>query len=62
MGQLQQRHASTAVVADEAVTKGTKAVWFQLGVVNEGAYERTRGVELSMVMTAAPVIQIPPLG
>lgn len=50
------------MVADEAVAKGTKAVWFQLGVVNEAAYEWTRGVELSMVMTAAPVIQIPPLG
>ena len=48
-------------VADEAVTKGARAVWFQLGVVDEDAYERTRTHGLSMVMDRCPAIEIPRL-
>ncbi|GGY99911.1 CoA-binding protein [Streptomyces olivaceoviridis] len=48
-------------VADEAVAKGARAVWFQLGVVDEGAYERTRAAGAEMVMDRCPAIEIPRL-
>jgi len=49
-------------VADEAVAKGAKAVWFQLDVIDEAAYDRTRATGLDMVMDFCPAIEIPRLG
>ncbi|MEU1015415.1 CoA-binding protein [Streptomyces sp. NPDC005898] len=49
-------------VADEAVAAGAKAVWFQLGVIDEAAYARTRTAGLAMVMDRCPAIEIPRLG
>ncbi|MGA5820567.1 CoA-binding protein [Kitasatospora sp. NPDC094028] len=46
-------------VADQAVAVGAKAVWFQLGVVDEAAYERTTAAGPAMVMDKCPAIEIP---
>ncbi|POX47654.1 CoA-binding protein [Streptomyces sp. Ru71] len=48
-------------VADEAVAKGARAVWFQLGVIDEDAYARVRAAGLEMVMDRCPAIEIPRL-
>ncbi|MFF4249259.1 CoA-binding protein [Streptomyces sp. NPDC001822] len=48
-------------VADEAVEAGAKAVWFQLGVIDEQACARTRAAGLDMVMDRCPAIEIPRL-
>ncbi|WP_329575761.1 CoA-binding protein [Streptomyces sp. NBC_01361] len=49
-------------VADEARAIGAEAVWFQLGVIDEAAYDRTREAGLAMVMDTCPAIEIPRLG
>lgn len=48
--------------ADQAVRVGARAVWFQLGVIDEEAYGRTTAAGVDMVMNRCPVIDWPRLG
>uniref|UniRef100_A0AAU2JJQ4 CoA-binding protein n=1 Tax=Streptomyces sp. NBC_00049 TaxID=2903617 RepID=A0AAU2JJQ4_9ACTN len=53
--------ALAGTVADDAVAAGAEAVWFQLNVVDEAAFARTREAGLDMVMDRCPAIEIPAL-
>ena len=44
-------------IADQAVAAGARAVWFQLGVIDEAAAERVRAAGLLMVMDHCPAIE-----
>jgi len=56
------RGDKAGAVVDDAVRIGARAVWLQLGVVDEAAYDRTRAVGVAMVMDRCPKIDWPLLG
>ena len=52
-----RRSESAGEFADQAVAVGAKGVWFQLGVLDEAAYDRTAAAGVPMVMDACPAIE-----
>jgi len=56
-----RRSESAGEFADQAVAIGAKAVWFQLGVVDVAAFDRTVAAGVRMVMDTCPAIEWPRL-
>lgn len=52
-----RRSEAAGEFADQAVAVGARGVWFQLGVLDRPAFERTRAAGVPMVMDTCPAIE-----
>lgn len=52
-----RRSEAAGEFADQAVAIGARGVWFQLGVVDVAAFERTVAAGVPMVMDTCPAIE-----
>ena len=57
-----RRPDAAGEAVDQAIFVGAKAVWMQLGVIDEDAAERAEAAGLKVVMNRCPKIEIARLG